>query len=180
MDFLLHLGCALNINVEKQVAPCFFRFSEEALGSAVVIPKDVSMFQELVPADHLLKSVDGYKVVFTAVPLAAAGRPGRVGDGEIEVIDRFAKFVHQSGLSRARRRRDDVNLAHSMFWTCSRDFSISDFMANPNSVIRSASPTTPDVFESSVLASRFISCSKKSSFFPTSPPASSSATKWSL
>ncbi len=31
-------------------------------------------------------------------------------------------------------------------------------------------PPTPPVFESSVLASRFISCSRKSSFLPTSPP----------
>ena len=31
-------------------------------------------------------------------------------------------------------------------------------------------PARPEVFESSVLASRFISCSRKSSFLPISPP----------
>ena len=44
-------------------------------------------------------------------------------------------------------------------------------MASPNSVMRVPLPPTPPVFESSVLASRFISWSRKSSFLPTSPPA---------
>ncbi len=39
-------------------------------------------------------------------------------------------------------------------------------MASPSSVMRVPFPLTPPVFESSVLASRFISCSKKSSFLP--------------
>jgi hypothetical protein len=42
-----------------------------------------------------------------------------------------------------------------------RAFSISAFMASPNSVISVPLPATPAVFESSVLASRFISCKQK-------------------
>ena len=40
-------------------------------------------------------------------------------------------------------------------------------MASPSSVMRVPLPLTPPVFESSVLASRFISCSRKSSFLPS-------------
>ena len=66
---------------------------------------------------------------------------------------------------------------HSMFCTCSRAFSISAFIASPSSVIFRASPASPEVLESSVLASRFISCNRKSSFLPTSPPSIEQAQK---
>ena len=90
----------------------------------------------------------------------------------------LAQFVGERRLARTGRRRDDEDdSAHSRFCTCSRAFSISDFMARPSSVMRSASPATPVVFDNRVLASRFISCSRKSSFLPTSPPPSSSEQK---
>src|SRR6201999_2269324 len=44
---------------------------------------------------------------------------------------------------------------YSRFCTCSRAFSISDFIPRPKSVMREPFPLTPPVFESSVFASRF-------------------------
>src|SRR5208283_5847248 len=97
-------------------------------------------------------------------------------DGEFQVWHDAAQLIRERGFARARRRRDDENdAAHSRFCTCSRAFSISDFMASPSPVMRKASPATPVVLDISVLVSRFISCNRKSSFLPTSPPASSSA-----
>ena len=58
---------------------------------------------------------------------------------------------------------------------CSRIFSIAALAASASSVIFSPASPAPLVFERIVLVSRFISCSRKSSFLPTSPPASSSA-----
>src|SRR5258707_472677 len=55
-----------------------------------------------------------------------------------------------------------------MFCTCSRSFSISALMSRANPLIASASLSTPAVFDSSVFASRCVSCTSKSSFFPTS------------
>src|SRR5579859_2566330 len=108
-------------------------------------------------------------MILLAVLFAAPRCPGGVRDREIEIGDKVQQLVDQSRLSRARGRRDDVNnrnisRAHSRFCTCSRDFSISAFMASPASVILRASPARPDVLESSVLASRFISWKRKSNF----------------
>src|SRR5205807_4369593 len=108
----------------------------------------------------------------------AAGRAGGEGDRELQVGHELTHFVDQRGFPRTRWGRNDVqNSAHSMFCTCSLHFSMSDFICNPNSVMRRASPAIPDVLESSVLASRFNSCKRRSSFLPTSPPSSSLPTK---
>src|ERR687884_650218 len=107
-------------------------------------------------------------IVFPVL-LTAPKSPRRVGNGENQVGNELENLVRERGFTRARWRRDDKNewlavVAHSRFCTCSRDFSISAFMARPASVILRASPARPEVLESRVLASRFISCSKKSSF----------------
>src|ERR1039458_9021535 len=93
------------------------------------------------------------------------------------MTNHLEQFVHQRGFTRTRWRGNNVNDAHSRFCTCSRDFSISDFISKPISVTFKASPARPEVFESRVFASRFISCSRKSIFLPTSPSWSSKPRK---
>ena len=56
-----------------------------------------------------------------------------------------------------------------MFCTCSRNFSISDLISSAQARdFQSFALRCPGVFESSVFDSRCISCSRKSSFLPTS------------
>src|SRR5207244_2901225 len=173
-QILLHLCGALHVDIEQQVIAARLGLAQESFCGAVVISKDVGVLEELIFGDHAFEFVARDEIIFAAILLTAAGRPRGVGDGEVEVVDDLADLIDQGRLSRTRRRRDDEDERfHSTFCTCSRDFSISDFMASPNSVMRSPSPLTPAVFESSVLASRFISCSRKSSFLPTSPFSSS-------
>ena len=60
----------------------------------------------------------------------------------------------------------------STFWTCSRIFSSSAFAAMISSDTR-----RPSAFEPIVLTSRFISCSRKSSFRPHGSGPSASVTQ---
>src|SRR6185437_15087227 len=177
LNFALDLRCPLHVNIEQQVPAALKGLLQEALGGAVVVAEHVGVFQELAACNHLLEILNGHKEILAPVLLAAARSAGGVGDGEVQVRHPLSQLVYKRGLARARRRGNDVHGAHSMFWTCSRDFSISAFMASPSCVMRRASPATPVVLESRVLASRFISCSRKSSFLPTSPPLSSSPRK---
>src|SRR5206468_4576498 len=125
--------------------------------------------------NHGLKFLARNEVVLAAILLAAARQTCGVRDGKLQVRHVLAQLIHQRGFAGAGRCGDNVsNAAHSRFCTCSRHFSISDFISSPSSVMRNPSPATPEVLESSVLASRFSSCKRKSSFLPTSPPWSSS------
>src|SRR5262249_40466958 len=128
--------------------------------------------------NHRFKPIARNEVIFAAVLLAATRETRGKRYRKLQMLDIFAQLIHERRLAGAGRRRDDIKCAaHSRFCTCSRHFSISDFICRPSSVMRSPSPATPEVFESSVLASRFSSCSRKSSFLPTSPPCSSSLRK---
>src|SRR5580693_482127 len=181
-QLLLDLLGALHINIEKKVVSFLSGVLQKLPRGAVVIPVKVGVLQEFAGSNHSLKFVAWNEMVLLAVLLAAPQSARGVRNREIEIRNQLQQLVDQGRLPRARRRRDDVDegpvgCVHSRFCTCSRDFSISAFMAKPASVIFSASPASPDVFESKVLASRFISCSRKSSFFPISPPASSSPRK---
>src|SRR5262249_35667199 len=149
--------------------------AQKALRRTVIVPEDVGVFEEFVLIAHAFELLARDEVVFAAVLFRSAWRARGVADGEIQVGDALADLIHQRRLSRPRRRGDNEHqtvwlLAHSTFCACSRDFSISDFIVRPSSVMRRPSPLTPAVLESSVLASRFISCKRKSSFLPTSPP----------
>jgi hypothetical protein len=73
----------------------------------------------------------------------SAGRARGVGDGKLETHHLGAQLVDEGRLPGTGRSRDDVDVRHSTFCTCSRDFSISDFMMRPISVIFSASPAKP-------------------------------------
>src|SRR5262249_29679255 len=115
------------------------------------------------------------EMIGLAVDFEPAGPPGRIGDGKRQLGDLIHQTRHESGFSGARRSRDDEYRRHSMLRDCSRIRSISALAANPRSVrVRPVSPSPP-VLERIVFVSRFISCSRKSSFFPVSPSALSSA-----
>src|SRR5579864_4867086 len=179
----LDLRRSLHVNIQQQIMTSVLRLSQETPGRAVIVAEDVGVFQKFVRGDHLFKFFAANKVILFLVLLASAWSSRRVRDRKIEIRNQFQQLGHQCGFTRTRRRGDDEdqrlvrNGTHSRFCTCSRDFSISAFMARPASVIFSASPARPEVFDSNVFASRFISWSKKSSFLPASPPASSNARK---
>src|SRR5262249_8923777 len=181
-QIFLNLGRALHIDIQQQVLATLSGLTQESSRCPITVSVHVRVFQKFSVAHHLLKLFHGYKVILFSILLTAAGRPCRVGNGKNQVGNQLENFVGQRGFSRTGWRRNDVDqwlsiFVHSRFCTCSRDFSISDFIARPASVIFNASPARPEVFESSVLASRFISCKRKSSFLPISPPSSSNPRK---
>src|SRR5690242_15637399 len=146
--------------------------------AVVVSFKDNCVFQELIFANHLPELFTGDEEVFASILFGTTRLAGRVGDRELKVRHGAADDGNQRGFPRSGGRRDDEHIHHySIFCTCSRAFSMSDFMASPASVILAASPANPEVLESRVLASRFISCKRKSIFLPTSPLVSSKAKK---
>src|SRR5580658_7167328 len=171
--------------------------AQKPLRRAVVVSKNQRVLEKFVVHDHGLKFLFGHKGIFLAVLFAATRRARGVRDREIQIMNHLEQFIHQRGFARAGRRRNNVDdahsekahsndvhsnnvhskKAHSRFCTCSRDFSISDFISRPISVTFKASPAKPEVFESMVLASRFISWSRKSIFLPTSPLWSSKPRK---
>src|SRR5208337_654723 len=174
---------SLHIDVQQEVVTSVFRFMQKPPRRAVIlaahffVSKNLRVLQKLIGCDHGFKFFPGDEKIFLAVLFASPRRARCVRDREVQMTNHLEQFVHQRGFARTRGRGNNVNDAHSRFCTCSRDFSISDFISSPISVIFKASPARPEVFESSVLASRFISCSRKSSFLPTSPPWSSNPRK---
>src|SRR5580700_1883754 len=143
---------------------------QEALRRTVAMAEHVRMFEELIFLHHLLELGTRHEEIFSSVLLCPSWRPRGVRNRKLQPRYDFARFVHQRRFARTRRCRNNVDRGHSRFCTCSRAFSISAFIDNPSSVIFMASPAKPEVLDSRVLASRFISCSRKSSFLPTSPP----------
>src|ERR1700688_935879 len=147
-----------------------FGLSKDAPRRTVAMAKHVRVLQKFIFLHHLLELGTGYKEIFPPILLRPARRPSSVRNRKVQSWNDLPNFIHERGFARTRRRRDNVDGGHSRFCTCSRAFSISAFMDSPSSVIFIVSPDNPEVFDSNVFASRFISCSRKSNFFPTSPP----------
>src|SRR5262249_54594421 len=130
---------------------------------------------------HFLELRLGDKIV----PFAGAFRPAwgaRGGRNRQHGAGQLQNFLHERGFARTRGAGNDederLGLAHSMFCTCSRIFSISALMPSASSVISRLSASLPGVLERSVFASRCISWSRKSSFLPTSDAAASRLSNW--
>src|SRR5581483_10129063 len=173
VNLLLNLFGSLHIDIQKQVVMPLLGPVKKFSRGAVAVAEYVGMLQEFIPRHHFLEFRTRHKEIFSSILLLATRIARGVRDREIEAWDEPFHFIDQCRFAESRGRGNDVNRAHSRFCTCSRAFSISDLIARPISVIFSASPASPEVFESKVLASRFNSWSRKSSFLPTSPPWSS-------
>src|SRR5208282_925157 len=185
-QLLLYLCRALHVNLEHQVQTPHPRFVQPFLRRAVrMLPEDTRVFQKFTPGDHGVKLSFGDEIITFSSGLGRPPGPGSTRYGRHRPR-KLQYLLYQRRFSRARRagnnqqqRRKPVLLAHSMFCTCSRNFSISAFISRAIPVIASASLSTPGVFESMVFASRCISCSRKSSFLPSSPaPSSNCANCW--
>src|SRR5208283_49486 len=171
---LLQLSRTLNVDVENHVLALGLAALQDAAMRSIVIPKDQRPFEEFAAADSLFEVLPRDEDVVLAVDLRPARRAGRIGGREDQVPIVRQQALHQRGLTRARVRRDDENAAHSRFKACSRMRSILVLISRPSAVIRTPGSPAPDVFERVVFVSRFISCNRKSSFLPSSPPWSSS------
>src|ERR1700719_230998 len=142
--------------------------------------EDLRVFEEFSTRDHRLELIRGDEIITLPAGLSRPAHPSSTRSGS-HGSRHLQQTLHQRGFSRARRtrnnqnqRRENLGITHSMFCTCSRNFSISAFTSRPMPVICRASLSTPGVLESMVLASRCISCRRKSSFLRGSPALSNS------
>src|SRR5882672_587504 len=180
-QFLLHLLGALHIDFQHQVQTLAPRLLQRTARSAIpMFTEDSSVFQKLTLAGPAVKFLFGNKII----PFSGAFRgPRRTrGAGYRKHRPRNIQHLrHQRGFSRTgwpgdneHQRQMRLGYRHSTFCACSRSFSMSDFTSSAKVVIARPSDSTPGVLESKVLASRCISCKRKSNFLPASPaPASS-------
>ena len=143
------------------------------LRRAVEVAVDLVVLEELGVPRHPLELGSAHEVILAAVRLALA--PGLASCAR----PRSAAAVRRAGCASSRRmsvvlpaaggRGHDEEeprggVAHSMFWTCSRIFSVSAFMSRISRV-----EARSRLFEPSVFSSRRISCVRKSSVLPTDP-----------
>src|SRR5712692_9286546 len=177
----LHLLRSLDVNLQHQVEALALRLLEPLPRRAIpILAEDAGVLKELALRHHALEFGLGKKII----PFPRALRGARLSRGARDGKHRarqLEELFHQGGFPGARGPRDDqyqrllrFRHLHSTFCTCSRSFSISDLTSSPRSVMANPSASIPGVFESMVFASRCISCSRKSSFLPSSPPAASS------
>src|SRR5712692_2854969 len=158
---------ALPVDFEQDVQSLGARFGDPLLGSAVAVSVDLGRFQKLAALEHRVESLAVDETILAPVRFARARGPRGEGNRERKPLVLGERGAHQRRFARARGRRDDEKIAdHSMFWICSRICSISSL----NSRLASEISFDTD-FEPSVFASRFSSCIRKSSRFPTAPPA---------
>src|SRR5271156_264478 len=171
-QLLFYLLRTLHVNFQNQSLVEFPGLIEPLPGSTIpVLAENTRILKKLTAVDHLLECGFRYEIVTLATALRLAGGPCRARH-RAQDVGKLQNLLHQGGFSGTRGAGDDqhqrVGLSHSMFCTCSRNFSISDFISRPRRVILRPSASLPGVFESRVFDSRCISCSRKSSFLPTS------------
>src|SRR5262249_41935129 len=179
-QLLFYLRRTLYVNFQDQVQSVGTRFVQPFLGRAVgMSAKDSRVFQKFAAGHHRFEFLFGDEIITLAPGLRRAARPRSARTGS-HCAWHVQETLNQSGFPRARwaghdqdQRGQRLLCVHSMFWTCSRNFSISALISRPMLVMVRASLSTPGVLESMVLASRCISCSRKSSFLPSSPAPSS-------
>src|SRR6185503_6482097 len=161
-----HLPRALPVDLQDQVVAARQRVGDHLLRRAVAVAVHVGVLEELAALLHGEESRVVDEVVVDAVLLAFPRRAGGIGDRELECRVVVHHRVDQRRLARPRRRGDDEeHAAHSMFCTCSRICSTSSLSSSAPSVTAWLA-----AFAATVFASRFSSCARKSSLFPTAPP----------
>src|SRR5208283_3187441 len=179
-QLLLHLLGTLYVDLQHQILAAAARFLQPFFRRAVgIFAEHLRIFQKITTLDHGVEFRLGDEIITFSTGFGRPAHPGstrhrRHGSRQLQ------NFLHQRAFAGPRwpgdnqdQRRDSSLVAHSMFWTCSRNFSISALISRAKPVMVSASLSTPGVFDSMVLASRCISCNRKSSFFPSSPAPSS-------
>src|SRR5262249_11683412 len=130
------------------------------------------VLQEFAAGDHGVEFRFGHVSIAFPGGLGRAAWPGGARNG-LHRPRNLENFLYQSRFPGTRGSRNDEHQRfkfggrHSMFWTCSRNFSISARISKQSPVIARASDSTPGVLESMVFASRCISCNRKSSFLPS-------------
>src|SRR5690606_7178819 len=98
---------------------------------ALPVAVHAGVLEEVAGVDHALELLLGDEVVVLAVALARPRRARGEGDGQAQLGVARQHRVDDAGFAGPGRRGDDEegasHLAHSMFWTCSRIWSISTF-----------------------------------------------------
>src|SRR5271154_7185900 len=75
----------------------------------IVVAEDLGMLQEFIGPDHLFKGHTADKVIVNSVYFLTTRRTGGVRDRENQIVMVGQQAMNQRGLSRARRRGDDIN-----------------------------------------------------------------------
>ena len=128
---------------------------------------DLRVFEEFACRDFQLERFAAEKVIIGTADLAGACRARGAGNRVGEVLV-FLQTGAERGLARPRGGREDEedaeprDGAHSMFWICSRIFSISALHVTTYCEI-----STSLALEPRVLSSRAISCVMNSKVRPT-------------
>src|SRR5690606_31556171 len=111
------------------------------------------MLEEIARRDHPLELVGADEVVVFGVAFARARGARSERDRQADARVARQAGVDDARFAGARRRRHDVqgapHHAHSMFWTCSRTWSISTLSSMAAAEVRASTD-----FDPSVLASR--------------------------
>lgn len=183
---LADLSSALDVDIEQDVVALTEKVFGGAAACPIVVVVNTGPFEKSFALDHLLEGVFGDKVVVDAVLFVVSGRAGGVGDGESVAGRGVQKRLAKGGFSGTRACGDHqqqtfslkwrghgcgsfLGSSHSIFWTCSRIFSISALMGKSRCVMGPSWALTP-----MVVASRCISWQRKSRRLPITPPVSRS------
>src|SRR5262249_50075272 len=80
MNFRFDLCCALNVNIQQEVAPALLCAMQKACSRSVVVAENVGVFQKFAFGDHGLELFAGNEKILFAVLFFSARLPGSVGN----------------------------------------------------------------------------------------------------
>src|SRR5436190_19073480 len=132
---------------------------------AVKLAVVLGPLQKFSAVHHLQKLRPIGEEIIDTIPFASSRLTCRMGDRKFQIVKRPEKVMQQRGFPRTRGGRDDVNVGthptndtfYSIFCTCSRNFSISILISIAAWPIAAPRSLSPEVFDSVVVTSRFIS-----------------------
>src|SRR5690606_6067815 len=161
-----HLARALPVDLQEHVVAGGEQRPDRLARRALPVAVHAGVFEEIARLDHALELAGADEVVVLGVALARPWRARGERDRQADALVTCEAGVDDARLSGTRWRRHDVqgtpHLAHSMFWTCSRTWSISTLSSIAAAEVRASTD-----FDPSVLASRLNSCNRKSRRRPT-------------
>ncbi len=106
-NLTLQLSRTLHVNVEYQVKTLLLGPLQHPAVGAVIVAEDLGIFQKLAQRDALFEIRAGDKMIVTPVHVMAARRAGGLRDREHQPRHAGQQPLHQGGLARPGRRRDD-------------------------------------------------------------------------